>query len=210
MSAPLEETRRYTIEEYLRNEQDSSQRHEYYNGEIVAMAGGSPEHSLIIANIVGEVRNRLKGSPCRIYEGNLRVKIPRSRFYVYPDATIVCGELQRDPNDRSNQTIVNPRAVVEVLSPSTEHLDYGRKFRQYLQFETLTEYVIVAQDAPHVETYFRQPEGTWLFTPVSDLTRSIPIRSVKIDLPLAEVYAAVEFPAPPAPPEPRAPDSPQT
>src|SRR4051812_48081048 len=98
MSVAAPQARRYTVEEYLRLEADSSQRHEFYNGEIVATARGSPEHSLIIANIVGEVRNRLKGGPCRIYEANLRVKIPRSRLYVYPDATIVCGPLQRDPD----------------------------------------------------------------------------------------------------------------
>ena len=109
--------RRYTIEEYLRIERDSAQRHEYFDGEIVAMAGRSPQHSLVIANIVGEVRQRLKGTPCRMYEANLRVRIPRSRHCVYPDATIVCGPIESDPDDRSGDTIVNPRAVIQVLSP---------------------------------------------------------------------------------------------
>lgn len=205
MSLPAQpRPRRYTIEEYLRIESDSSQRHEYHDGEIVAMAGGSPEHSLIVANMVGEIRNRLKGTPCRVYEGNLRVRIPRSRYYVYPDATIVCGPAERDPDDRSGQTLVNPRAVVEVLSPSTVHLDYGKKFRQYIDCLTLQEYLIVAQHEPRAQSYFRQKDGTWLFTPVAELTGTLPIRSVQIELPLAEVYAGVEFP-PQAeePPEPQ-------
>ena len=195
MSLPAQPPpRRYTIQEYLRIENDSSQRHEYYDGEIVAMAGGSPEHSLIIANLVGEIRNRLKGTPCRVYEGNLRVRIPRTRHYVYPDATIVCGPVERDPDDRSGQTITNPRTVIEVLSPSTEHLDYGKKFRQYIEFQTLHEYVIVAQHEPRAESYFRQKDGTWLFTPVADLSAAISVRSVQIEVPLAELYAGVEFP----------------
>jgi len=187
-------SRRYTIEEYLRLENDSSQRHEYHDGEIVAMAGGSPEHSLIIANLIGEVRNRLKGGPCRIYDGNLRVRIPRSRYYVYPDATVICGAVDRDPDDRSGQSIINPRAVIEVLSPTTEHLDYGKKFRQYIECETLQEYVIVAQHEPRAESYFRQTDGTWVFTPVAELTGVLPIRSIQIELPLADVYAGVVFP----------------
>lgn len=194
--------RRYTIEEYLRIESDSSQRHEYYDGEIIAMAGGSPEHSLIICNMTREIGNSLKGTPCRVYEANLRVRIPRTRHYVYPDATIVCGPIERDAEDRSGQTIVNPRAVVEVLSPSTEHLDYGRKFRQYIEFQTLQEYVIVAQHEPRAESYFRQKDGTWLFTPVAELSGALPIRSVQIELPLAGVYAGVEFPAQQEPPPP--------
>jgi Uma2 family endonuclease len=203
MSVAAQPTGRFTVEEYLRLEEDSSQRHEYYDGEIVAMAGGSPEHSLIAANIIREVCNRLKGRSSRIYEANLKVKIPRSRLYVYPDATIVCGPLQRDPEDKSGHTIVNPLAVVKVLSPSTEHVDYGKKFRQYLELESLSEYVVVDQREPHAESYFRQADGTWLFTPVPGLSRSLPIRSVNIELPLAEVYAGVEFPprteTPPAP-----------
>src|ERR1051326_8562158 len=116
MSVPVEQ-RRYTIEEYLRIERDSSQRHEYYDGEIVAMAGGSPQHSLIICNITGELRLRLKGSPCKVYEANLRVRIPRSRLYVYPDATVVCGALQIDSERRDKQTITNPPLVRRGASP---------------------------------------------------------------------------------------------
>src|SRR5688572_25434080 len=125
MTAAPQPPRRYTIQEYLRMEYDAEQRHEYYDGEIVAMAGGTPPHSLIITNILAGLHTRLRGSPCRVYESNLRVRVPHSRLYAYPDATVVCGATQHDLEDAKRQTITNPKVIVEVLSPSTEHLDYG-------------------------------------------------------------------------------------
>ncbi len=187
-------TQRYTIDEYLQAEFDAEQRHEYYDGEVVAMAGGSPRHSLIISNVIREVGNRLKGGPCRVYDSNLRVRVPRSRLYVYPDATVICGPTQHDADDPRQQTVTNPTLIVEVLSDSTEHLDYGPKFRRYLECETLDEYVLIAQDTPHVQSYFRQGGGTWLFSPVMELGGGAKLRSLGIELPLAEVYAGVEFP----------------
>lgn len=177
-------------------EYDAEQRHEYYDGEIVAMAGGTPQHSLIITNILAGLHTRLKGSPCQVYDSNLRVRVPKSRLFVYPDATVVCGATQHDPEDVNRQTITNPKLIVEVLSPSTEHLDYGPKFRRYLECPTLDEYVLVTQDQPHVQSYFRQPEGRWLFTPVMKIELTMKLRSLGIELPLSEIYAGVEFPPP--------------
>lgn len=187
--------RRYTIDEYLRAEYDAEQRHEYYDGLVVAMAGGSPQHSLIISNVIGELRNGWKGGPCRVYDSNLRVRVPRSRLYVYPDATVICGPTQHDADDPKRQTITNPKLIVEVLSDSTDHLDYGPKLRRYLECETLEEYVLVAQETPHVHVFFRQEGGTWLFTPVIEFGETVKLRSVGVDLPLREIYAGVEFPA---------------
>jgi Uma2 family endonuclease len=90
---------RCTPEEYLRREHDSTQKHEYYHGEVFAMAGGSPDHSLIISNVNRELGNLLKGKPCRTYESNLRVRIPRTTLYTYPDVSVICGERQFDPLD---------------------------------------------------------------------------------------------------------------
>jgi Uma2 family endonuclease len=198
MTAAPQPPRRYTIQEYLRMEYDAEQRHEYYDGEIVAMAGGTPRHSLIISNIIGEVRQRLKGGPCHVYEANLRVRIPNTKLYVYPDATVICGATEHDADDMKRQTVTNPKLIVEVLSPTTEHLDYGPKFRRYLECPTLDEYVLVTQDQPHVQSYFRQPEGRWLFTPVMEFERTIKLHSLGIELPLSEIYAGVEFPPPDA------------
>src|SRR5205085_7715167 len=148
-------TRRYAPQEYLRAERDSAIRHEYYHGEVFAMAGGSPQHSLIISNVNGELRTRLKGSPCRAYESNLRVHVPRTTLYTYPDVSVICGELQFDPLDTGHETVLNPTLVVEVLSISTESWDRGGKFQNYRQMESLREYVLVSTDKPLVETFLQ-------------------------------------------------------
>lgn len=122
---------RYTPQEYLRREYEAAERHQYYHGEILAMAGGSPDHSLIISNVNRQIGNRLEGKPCRVYESNLRIRIPRTTLYTYADATVICGERQFDPLDARKQTILNPTLVVEVLSPSTEAWDRGGKFENY-------------------------------------------------------------------------------
>src|SRR5690349_8973489 len=109
-------TRRYTVEEYLRLEKDATEKHEYRDGEIVAMARGTYEHSLIITNVIGALWNRLRGKPCRVLESNLRVRLARSVLYSYPDAMVLCGPPQFDPQDVSRTTVLNPRLVVEVLS----------------------------------------------------------------------------------------------
>jgi Uma2 family endonuclease len=188
---------RFSVEEYLRLEAEAAERHEYRDGEIVAMAGGSPEHSLIIANLIREVGNQLKGSPCRVYDSNLRIRIPRSTLYTYPDLSVVCGEPQFDPQDRRRTTILNPRVLFEVLSEGTEAYDRGDKFRRYLQIESLQEYVLLSQSSPWAGSYLRRDDGSWLFTPAAGLGAVIKLQSVEIELPLAEAYAGITFPPEP-------------
>src|SRR3954451_12138196 len=154
---------RYTIEEYLRRERAALEKHEYRDGEIVLMAGGAADHSLIVANTIRELGNLLKSKPCRVYDSNLRIRIPRTVLYTYPDVSVICGQREPDPNDSSGETMTNPRVIVEVLSPSTEGYDRGEKFSRYLQLESLREYVLVVQTAPRIETFFRHDNGEWLF-----------------------------------------------
>ncbi len=193
MGMPLEKKSRYTISEYLAFERAAHERHEYRDGEILVMSGGSYKHSLILANLIGELRNALKGKPCRALESNLRVRIPRTPLYTYPDASVICGEPQIDPNDEALETVTNPRVLVEVLSPSTEAYDRGEKFTRYRQIETLEEYVLVSQDVPRVELFFRQADGTWVFTVFSGLGARAKLAGLGIELPLAEIYAGVEW-----------------
>ena len=208
MGPPAEQANRlYTVEEYLRIERDASEKHEYRDGQILAMAGGTVNHSLIVANVVSELHGALKGKRCRVFESNLRVRIPRTPLYTYPDATVICGPVQIDPRDSSGQTVTNPRLIVEVLSPSTEGYDRGEKFHRYLLLDSLEEYVLVSQETPQVETFFRQTGGSWLFTPVSNLESRLLLRSLQIELSLAEIYAGVEFP-PPLPPPNQLPSAP--
>lgn len=185
---------RCTPEEYLRRERDSTDKHEYYHGELFAMAGGSPDHSLIISNINREIGNRLKGKPCRVYENNLRIRIPRTTHYTYPDGSVICGERQFDPQDLRKETVLNPTLIVEVLSPSTEAWDRGGKFASYQQIESLREYVLVSSEKPLVETFLRQPGGTWTYSAAPGRVGAVRVNSLGIELPLAEVYDGVEFP----------------
>jgi Uma2 family endonuclease len=183
-----------TIAEYLRHEQTATNKHEYRDGEIVAMAGNSYSHSLIAANFIGELRNALKGRPCRVLDSNLRIGIPRTPLYTYPDASVICGPAQIDPADATGQTATNPRLLVEILSPTTEAYDRGEKFNRYRQLDSLQEYVLISQDVARVEIFFRQPDGTWVFTSVSGVESRCRLASLDLTVPLAEIYAGVEFP----------------
>lgn len=191
----MEPTWRHSLEEYFRIERNSAVKHEFRDGEIIDMSGGSLEHSLIIANVIGEIGSRLEGSPCRVYDSNLRVRIARKLRYACPDVTVICREPQLDPDDPSGTTVVNPRLVVEVLSPATELYDRGEKLRRSVEMESLQEYVMVAQDEARVETLFRQQEGTWLFAAACGIESTARLRSLNVDLPLRELYAGVTFPA---------------
>jgi Uma2 family endonuclease len=187
---------RYTPEEYLRREYDAQEKHQYYRGEIWAMAGGTAEHSLIIANVNGELHARLKGGRCRAYDSNLRLRIPRTTLYTYPDVSVVRGEIQFDPLDRNKTTMLNPALLVEVLSPSTEAWDRGEKLQSYIQIESLREYVLVSSQSASVETFLRQADGTWLYTPTRPPAVAAKFKSLEIELAFADIYAGVTFPPP--------------
>jgi Uma2 family endonuclease len=194
MTLPVEE-HRATIAEYLQRERQSLDKREYRDGEVLLMAGGTADYSLIVANVIREVGNRLKGRPCHVYDSNLRVRIPRTVLYTYPDATVICGPRQIDPEDPYGETVTNPRVVIEVLSPTTEAYDRGEKFDRYRLLDSMEQYILVSQTAPRIETFLRQDGGNWLFTPFSGQTAIAKLRSLEIDLPLAEVYAGIQFPA---------------
>ena len=190
--------RRYTLEEYFDLDEKSEERLEFWGGVIVAMSGGSVNHALISANCSGELRGRLKGTPCRVFDPSLRVRFRQKTLYGHPDITIVCGDPAVDPDDKRGQSILNPIAAIEVLSPSTERDDRTKKFERYREIETFQEYVLVSQHEAHVEIYRRSGNG-WLIVPiVVGLDGVARLESINVDLPLAEIYAGVAFP----PPEP--------
>ena len=178
--------------EYLRRERAAEYRSEYYAGEIFAMAGGSPRHSLIKMNIGAMLRDRLLNRPCTPYDSDLRVRIP-SGMYTYPDVSVVCGELEFD--DEFKDTILNPTVLVEVLSPTTEAYDRGKKFDHYRRIESLREYVLVSQDEPRVERFLRNDDGTWTLAIASGLSESITLPSIGVTLSLSEVFIKVDFTA---------------
>jgi Uma2 family endonuclease len=201
MSLPVQH-RRYTVEEYLELERQSEQKHEFRDGEIVAMAGASPAHVLIAANFLGEIREALKGKPCRAYGSDLKVASVSRGQITYPDGSIICGPSEFHPAAGVLRDVVtNPRVLIEVLSPSTEQYDRTMKFDLYREIASFEEYVLVAQQFPRVETYRRYPDGSWRFEPFVGIEASARLATVEVSVPLREIYAAVEFPPPPAPAE---------
>jgi Uma2 family endonuclease len=180
-----------TPEEYLEIERRAETRSEYLDGEMFAMAGASLEHSQIVSNLVGELRQQLKQRPCRVLPNDLRIHTPATGLYTYPDVVVVCGEPRLQ--DEHRDTLLNPTLIIEVLSPSTEAYDRGKKFEHYRSVESFVEYLLVAQDAPRVEQYVREPDGRWLFSAVAGLEAAISLPAIQCELLLSEVYDKVEL-----------------
>lgn len=182
---------RWTVEEYLAYERTSEQRHEYLNGEIMLMAGATENHNLIVTNLLASLHAQLRQRPCRVYPGDMRVKISRVGVYTYPDVSVICGTPQYEDDRRD--TYLNPALVIEVLSPSTESYDRGRKFQFYRTLPSLQEYVLVAQDTQRIERYVRQADGMWLLEDAHEPNAAMKLESIDCVLTLADVYEKVEF-----------------
>jgi len=179
----------FTVAEYLAIENAAEFRSEYYDGEMFAMAGASIPHNLICMNLTLAVGTQLKGKPCRPIGSDQRVKIQRKGLFTYPDLLIVCGELQIAPDDP--MSILNPTALVEILSPTTAGYDRGRKFHSYRLIPSLKEYVLISQDEPLCESYFRRDDGNWEYAIFEGLETALEFRSVPVRIPLAELYDGV-------------------
>lgn len=180
-----------TAEDYLTLERRAETRSEYFAGEIFAMGGASEAHNLIVGNTLAEIRQRLKGRPCKVYANDMRVKISPTGLYTYPDVVAVCGHAQFD--DQHLDTLLNPVLIIEVLSDSTEAYDRGRKFEHYRKLDSLLEYVLIAQNRPLIESYRRQADQQWLLTETAGLNGIIRLCAIECQLALAEIYDKVEF-----------------
>jgi Uma2 family endonuclease len=187
-------TRIYTAEEYLSLEQNAVDKHEFYRGEIFATSGGTEAHSLITTNVISAIHGALRGKPCRVYDSNLRIRIPKTTLFTYPDATVICGETTLDKNDPYGQTVINPTTIVEVLSRSTEAYDRGAKFENYQTIESLKEYVLISQNVVRVETFSRQSDETWLYSAVAGVDAVAHLNSIAIELSLRDIYDEVQLP----------------
>lgn len=183
----------FTSEEYLSLERSSEVRHEYVEGFVYAMAGESPEHSTICFNLAVHVGAQLRDSLCRGFSPNMKVRTTPGGLFAYPDLMVVCGELIY--HDERRDVLVNPTAIFEVLSYSTEAYDRGEKFLRYrTQIETLQDYVLVAQDQPRIEHFSRQPDGTWPSEEVSGLAGVLTLPSIGCQISMVEVYNRIAFP----------------
>lgn len=152
---------RLTPEEYLALERSSGQRHEYADGEIFAMAGGTREHNLTTGNIHGELRLALMDRPCEVYTSDMRIKVAADGRYVYPDVAVTCEAPVFE--DEVRDTLLNPKVIVEVLSDSTEAYDRGDKFALYQSIPSFQEYVLASQKEARIEHFRRVPDGSWIF-----------------------------------------------
>lgn len=152
----------FSFREYLRVDSESPAKHEFLDGMILGMAGGSPEHAALAMAVGAALQRQLAGRPCRVYSADLRVRVLSTGFAGYPDVTVICDRLERDPEDASTAT--NPTVVVEILSPSTEHYDRGEKLRQYQQLPSLRHVVLVAHDEKRIDVFSRSDTGWELST----------------------------------------------
>lgn len=176
-------------EEYLAAEREAEYKSEYFGGEILAMTGASREHNLIVVNLLSSLHPQLRGRACELYPSDMRVKIARTGAYAYPDVVVICGEPKFE--DEHVDTLLNPTVLIEVLSPSTERHDRGRKWEHYRRLPSIAEFLLVAQHEVRIEHYLRQEGGLWLFADVSGEDASLELTSISCTLALRDVYDKV-------------------
>jgi Uma2 family endonuclease len=184
---------RMTAEAYLEFEKNSEIRHEYFEGELFAMTGGSVNHNRISRNIEGELAARLKGSACENFSGDMRVKVNDLGKYTYPDIVVTCGDIQVEKM-KGMETLLNPVVIIEILSDSTEAYDRGAKFRHYRLIPSLQEYLLVSQHHCLVEQYARSDGNIWqILNPCTDMEQAVKIESIGCELLLSDIYYRVEW-----------------
>ena len=179
-------------EGYLALERAAEFKSEFYDGRMVAMAGAREPHNLVAFNASVAIGRRLTGS-CRGYTSDMKVRVPAG-FNFYPDVSVACAEPQF--HDSGNDILLNPILIVEVLSPSTEAVDRGRKFELYRTIPSLRAYLLIAQDRVQVDLYLRQDDNRWVLTSVSALDDTLDLTNpIGCQFPLSELYRNVTLPA---------------
>ncbi len=189
MALPLP---KMTPEEYLAIERNAEYKSEYFDGQMYAMAGSSANHSEVSARLIRALLNRVESLGCRVYTSDMKVRTQESGLYTYPDVSVVCGKpiILTGGGD----VLSNPKVIVEVLSKSTEADDRGFKFQQYQRIATLEDYLLVSQVEPLVERFSRMPGGEWSgYAIARGMDASVVIPSLRIDIPLAEIYSTINF-----------------
>ena len=180
-----------TPEQYLESERRAEYKSEYYAGETFAMAGAGEAHNRLVWNLIAQLDRQLRSLPCQGYPSDMRVRVSATGLFTYPDVVVVCGEPEF--LDDRRDTLLNPTLIVEVLSPSTEAYDRGRKFEHYRSIDSLSEYLLVTSDRVHVDLYTRQPGGQWLLTSASALEEQIELKSTGCRLAISDLYEKLEF-----------------
>jgi Uma2 family endonuclease len=175
----------YTYEQYRRFEEATNAKHEYLDGQILAMAGGTPEHAALATAVIGLLEQRLGGTGCYPFSSDLRVRVRSTGLATYPDVTVICGDLERDPDDPN--AAVNPTILVEVLSPSTEEYDRGEKASHYKTIPSLHEYLLVSHRERRVDRWQRTVHGEWE-QQTAGKGQTLSLSSLGVDLEVDAIY----------------------
>jgi Uma2 family endonuclease len=192
--AKFREPKLYTFEEYLRREEKAVEKHEFYNGKIIKISGGTDIHSQVSANAILALKFVLRPLPKRfsVYTSDLKIYVEPSDIGVYPDALVICEQAQYWNN--RHDVIVNPLLIVEVLSPSTQSYDRLGKFELYKLLPSFQEYVLINADKHAVETRFREEPDLWRIKTETDINHLVPLRSLGVSVSMADIYEDIVFP----------------
>ena len=184
----------YTFEEYLRREEKSIEKHEFYNGKIFKMPGGTDTHSEISTNMAAALKIAVRSltTKFRIYNSDLKIRIDSLDSGVYPDALVICKEPEYWQDRRD--VIVNPLVVVEVLSPSTQAYDRAGKFELYKQLPSFQEYVLIDVNKYAVETRFQEEPNLWRIRHETNIDNSITLHALGVSISMADIYEDIVFP----------------
>lgn len=183
--------KKLSTEEYLEFEKKSLEKHEYFRGEVFAMAGASPRHNVIFSNLFGDLAYRLKGKPCRPYGSDLRIHIPENTLYTYPDISIICGEII--PSKTDADTAIQPTVLIEILSPSTRDYDKGGKFTLYRDIPTLQEFIVIDSESISIEAFRINEKGHWELEHYRSINDTLNIPIVHVSFPLHEIYEGTKL-----------------
>ena len=181
----------YTPEHYLALEDVAAYKHEYYNGEIFAMAGATVDHARIVNNFSRALAETFEDSSCEAFANDIKLQSATKDYYTYPDIVIVCGELQYA--EERDDTLTNPAAIIEILSPSTRKYDQGDKFPLYKEFETLQCYVLVDSKKINIEVRQKQADGVWTSQTYQNMNDILKLPTLDFETPIANIYRRVEF-----------------
>ena len=180
-------------EEYLVKERQQQEKHEWYRGECFAMAGGTRWHNMLALRIVSTLASHLNGKPCTPYMSDFRLYIETQHHYVYPDVLVVCDESAYIADDMANDATI----IIEILSPSTEVYDRGRKFLHYQSLPSLREYVLVSQQTTQVEIYRRKEDGKWEYERLTLPSDVLIFATIEYRLTLENLYQSIPLRMPP-------------
>ena len=175
-----------SIEEYLAFENESSEKHDYYQGEVFAMSGAKVTHNEIVVNTLAAVHHFLKGKTCKPYNGDQRVYVEKNSLFTYPDMSIFCDKIITRNNDELNA--VNPAVIIEVLSPGTKDYNRGLKFKLYRDIDSLKEYILIDSENVNVEAFSINQNGLWELREYKNIDQTLLIQTIQMELPVQTIY----------------------